>query len=585
MKLSYLIIFITSIINGSSTLEKNTLFIAAAKEDDFETIKFLANTNNLAHLNQTDEDKRTALHYATIQENKLIVACLLYVGIDSGLRDIYGLTAFHYALRQEHYGIIEYFIDAEDDIDACSKTTDTPLIYAVRNNRLEICKFLIKGRARVNKTNSYSETPIMVAVMKGYYDIIDHLITCKANLNQIRGATETALTLAARLNMLEMCQFLVEKRANINATNDSKETPLMAAAQEGYYDVCKFLLSKGAKVDLRNDKELSAFDLATHRKHYNIMRLLLKHGADCNSCGKESVTPLLFAAQNNELDLCVFLIREGADCNHANTKKVTPLVAAVINGHFEMCTFLLKHGATINPQPEKSLIPLLCAIEKNNPAMVTFLLEQGATVNAHDAPKTLSDVKIGVLPPLYLALSLKHHEITKILLTQRAELTLTTLKNSTPYREVIKKVDPTLRNIIMKHLIRLKLLEDSLAGAPRIFSMLCVFQRLNQQLPIPKDIILMIFGCIDDLGYDVICSTLSRTKSTQEGIKLALGLSGEDKTLAILCRKLAPTITKFLIMLNSDDFILKGTGPTHDEVANIIFQLLLEIINEKRESY
>jgi uncharacterized protein len=145
-------------VAGSAALAQISLFggywdniARAARQNDAATVRSLiANDGNP---NQTDEDARTAMHYAALNGNLTIIAILIKANAKLDVKDKLGNTPLHLAADRNQTEAAQLLLDVGTPVDSENKNGMTPLMVAANRGGIEIVQaFLAKG-ASVTKTD------------------------------------------------------------------------------------------------------------------------------------------------------------------------------------------------------------------------------------------------------------------------------------------------------------------------------------------------------------------------------------------------------------------------------------------------
>ena len=262
----------------------------------------------------------------------------------------------------------------------------------------------------------------------------------------------TALAWAARRGHEEVVKVLLERK-DINpdlADTIYGRTPLSRAAESGHEGVVRMLLDREGVSPDREDTDHGQTPLswAAESGHEGVVKMLLEreevnpHQGDTD----RGQTPLLWAAENgHEAVVKILLEQGGVNPNRADYRGQTPLSLAAESGHEGVVEMLLER-ADVNPENVDDYFnqtPLSWAAEGGHKEVVRLLLEREDvdpnTVDSRTGRSPLSWAafhgRVGVVKillqrkdvntatpdnrgrtPLSLALSQRHHEVTRILL-------------------------------------------------------------------------------------------------------------------------------------------------------------------------
>lgn len=140
------------IYNGHQTL----LQLAAMKKIN-NIIEPLINAGS--NINQFDNKKCTALHYACKNNNQEAALILFNHGADIHLADNNGDTALHYAAKDNKHAIAGWLLSVGADVSQVNNDGKSPLVYAKKHKAKKVIPLLIAAQqqAAVNQSNSMPE--------------------------------------------------------------------------------------------------------------------------------------------------------------------------------------------------------------------------------------------------------------------------------------------------------------------------------------------------------------------------------------------------------------------------------------------
>jgi ankyrin repeat protein len=123
----------------------------AARQNDAAAVRSLvANDGNP---NQTDEEGRTALHYAAMNGNLTIIAILMKASAKLDVKDKLGNTALHLSADRNQPEAAQLLLDVGAPVDAENKNGMTPLMMAANRGNIDIVMALLAKGASVTKTD------------------------------------------------------------------------------------------------------------------------------------------------------------------------------------------------------------------------------------------------------------------------------------------------------------------------------------------------------------------------------------------------------------------------------------------------
>jgi ankyrin repeat protein len=123
----------------------------AARQNDVNQVRTLI--ANDANPNQTDEELRTAMHYAAISGNLTITAILIKAKAKLDPKDKLGNTPLHLAADRNQTEEAQLLLDVGAPVDAENKNGMTPLMVAAARGNIEMVQALLAKGASVTKTD------------------------------------------------------------------------------------------------------------------------------------------------------------------------------------------------------------------------------------------------------------------------------------------------------------------------------------------------------------------------------------------------------------------------------------------------
>jgi ankyrin repeat protein len=115
--------------------------LAAVQINNIEMVKFLL---PLTNVNFQDPNKKTAIMFATYEDNVDITKLLIENGADVNMKDKLDWSAVHFAARNNSFRALSLMIEAGADINVKNTSGNTPLSIATRFYHHESVNLLLK---------------------------------------------------------------------------------------------------------------------------------------------------------------------------------------------------------------------------------------------------------------------------------------------------------------------------------------------------------------------------------------------------------------------------------------------------------
>ncbi|KAL1456130.1 hypothetical protein WDU94_000880 [Cyamophila willieti] len=358
-----------------------------------------------------------ALHLAVDIENSALVELLLNHGADPNFSDEDGKTALHYATSKKFTSavvqdkkskpvnkmvdIVRQLLACGANVDAVDKNGQTSLYNAVNNKQLEIVHELLKHNPNVHEKSNRKSLRVALGFDPSLHgnikEIVNVLITYGFDVRSEDVHDDAFLVNAVKNEYITIAEQLLKFGANPNEaySDSSVKRPLLhAAVESGCYEMVQLLIDSGATVS----SELLHINVKKESKE--IVQLLLDHGADPNYADRMRNTALHCFASNDRNPLSTehnikareeivkLLLDKGASINAQNTMESTPLHVVCESGmrrtNETIGRILLNSGACVEIENVAGSTPLHVAVSSFNTTMIHLLLEYGVNVYARN---------------------------------------------------------------------------------------------------------------------------------------------------------------------------------------------------------
>jgi ankyrin repeat protein len=395
-------------------------------------------------LQATDDEGRTALHWAAIGGWEEMATLLLSNGAQADIRDDRGRIPLIVACRKGHVGVVRVLLQhtGAEDLEDTDKKGRTALYWAATEGHEEVVAILLENGAHVNRLGYLRRTPLMSACVRGHVGavrtLLQHMggafssfwsVARGQGLEEADGYGRTALHLAAEGDHKGVAALLLSNGAHASSRDFRGFTPLMSAcekgrvsvlqvliehtgsqgleakdnkgrtalhcaANEGHEETAAFLLDQGADATATNDYGRTPLMLACERRRLGVVRVLVQHmgeeGLEMRSHG--AFAALNFAASRGHADIVALLLSKGAcaDVMTTHINAQTPLISACFHGHMDVVAVLVHHmgGEGLEETNVYGQTALHYAASGGHETMVAFLLSHGADAHSRDNNKT-----------------------------------------------------------------------------------------------------------------------------------------------------------------------------------------------------
>jgi ankyrin repeat protein len=186
-------------------------------------------------------------------------------------------------------------VNAGDDLEGFVFTGGggaTPLIEAAKTRDLRTVRYLLDHGAYVNATDKMDCTALTEAALRGSVDIARLLIERGANVNHaVKRYGTTPLMFAAIRGSVPMIELLLSNGAKVDARDAMGTTALMWAAYSDYADPAPVarLLAAGANVHESDKAGNTSMSWASRRGDTAVVALLRKAGVTSDAPASASV--------------------------------------------------------------------------------------------------------------------------------------------------------------------------------------------------------------------------------------------------------------------------------------------------------
>ncbi|XP_066968790.1 inversin-like isoform X1 [Macrobrachium rosenbergii] len=294
----------------------------------------------------TDNQFRTALHWACSRGITTIVGRLLDRGAHIGAVDLYGATPLHYAAQLNHADTVELLVRRPCVRDDPSKEGYTALFWAAARGSDSAITAMVKHGASLTKVGPRGCTPLHIAAGAGHISTVGVLLRLQAPVDVCANDGRTPLLHAAQAGHAHIVKLLAKEGASLDHRDNEGQCALHHAVLNGHLYLAQILIRAGTSVNVQDYSGRTPLHMAAYRGLSDIMFLLLENRGDVNARDHEGQSPLHWASQQGHLGAVNTLLDFHAYPNYTQTtlNGYTPLDCAYVAEQFEIAQVLMEAG-------------------------------------------------------------------------------------------------------------------------------------------------------------------------------------------------------------------------------------------------
>ena len=307
-------------------------------------------------LNNFDDDKRTAIHIAAINNRADIIQIILNEEeADVNAVDKLGKWALYHAVETNKPEISQQLVDCKRIwFDTKLPNGQTILFIAATKNMSGFVDYLfnhIKNhpeeqsdphrRADLNVKDKDGKTAFHIAAQKGNTDVLKKFVEYnkKFDVNLVDSQNRTALHWAAATNRQSIVAFLLSlPNIDVNVKDVNGRTPAFLAADGKFVASFQEIVQSPSFDPNVADRDGSTLIMYLAQRGFaDLAEILCKRDdVDVNCTDKLNRTPLIIAVECKKNDMVKFLIsNEKVDVNRVNTNGRTALHIALMGNNEE----------------------------------------------------------------------------------------------------------------------------------------------------------------------------------------------------------------------------------------------------------
>lgn len=170
-------------------------------------------------INQINDEKYTALHYACYRGNIDIISYLDQQGADFQAKNVQGLTIIHMAAQGDQPRSIAYFRKKGVNLNQVDHKQGTALHWACFLGFEQTVNYLCAWNVEMNKQDQEGYTPLHLAVLSGNSKIVRKLLLRGSNRNLRDSNNKRPIDLALDLKFVNITNMLMIQNCIRNLVN------------------------------------------------------------------------------------------------------------------------------------------------------------------------------------------------------------------------------------------------------------------------------------------------------------------------------------------------------------------------------
>ncbi|XP_045115267.1 inversin-like isoform X2 [Portunus trituberculatus] len=333
-----------------------------------------------SNVNWQDFDGTTALHIAVAEARKETVDVILSVqNCNVNLTDNQFRTALHWACNRGVSAIAAHLMKRVAQVDAVDSYGATPLHYAAKHNHADIVELLVRWPRVKDIPTLDGHTSLMWAAAQGADSALTVMVRHGVLLTQADPRGCTALHIAAEAGHVSTVRVLLRLQAPPDACANDGRTPVHYAARAGHTQIVKVLAKAGASLEHRDKEGQCALHHAVLGGHLFLAQILIRAGTSVNVQDYYGRPPLHMAAYRGLSDIMCLLLENRGDVNARDFEGLSALHWAAEQGHLGAVNTLLVFNAYPNYTQSTSnrYTPYDCACIAEHLEVAQVLSEAG----------------------------------------------------------------------------------------------------------------------------------------------------------------------------------------------------------------
>ncbi|XP_072032648.1 uncharacterized protein [Amphiura filiformis] len=351
---------------GLATLQdsdgRNVLHLSTVA-GEVELIKELV---KYVDVDAVDNEKHTAVHFATVSGLYNCIELLIEHGADPGTPDIHGAYPVHYAAQMcgepktAVTGIkcLQSLLSkGGSHVNCKDEGGKSPLLWASSAGSSKACKLLVDHGADINLADNDGLTAVHCATSRNKSRCLKTLLDeCNCKVDQTDNNGCTPLFYAIMMDYHRCVKILLKHGASPSWQDLNGKSPVHCAAAKGSVRYLKMLKKSKGRLELPTSSGERPIHEAARAGNNDAVQFLLKRGVGVNVRNNDGLTALHIAAETDNLPLCKELVNKGADItavyNSSKSNQTTAGVLAKEKG-CQSCAEYLQYVQDHGIQPER----------------------------------------------------------------------------------------------------------------------------------------------------------------------------------------------------------------------------------------
>ncbi|XP_046562245.1 ankyrin repeat domain-containing protein 50-like [Haliotis rubra] len=224
----------------------------------------------------------------------------------------------------------------------------------------------------------------MWAASRRHREVVELLVSTGANVSLVDRFGINILHSACLGGDVEVVKYVLSQNmVDINGRVRCGRTAVMLAAANGHRDVVEMFVDQGATVSFVDEAGNNILHCACRKGDMEAVKYILSQKmVDINSYGPRKKTPVMVAAEHGHKEVVKLLVTHGADLSLSVKGRDNILHIACNRGQFDVVKYLLSLSSVdINSRGYNKRTPLMAAVEHGHKEVVELLVTHRADLS------------------------------------------------------------------------------------------------------------------------------------------------------------------------------------------------------------